>query len=90
MQGQRLPRHAIDLGQRRRPIGELAEEAIQMPRRPFDLDPDAAGAVADEAAQVQAPGQAVDERPKADALNNPLDGDGAAFHDGCPLAGVVA
>src|SRR5262249_24416123 len=82
--GPRLPRQVLHERQRRRPIGEFAEEALQGRPLPLDLDDDAAGLVLHEAAEPEARGEAVDEGPEADPLNDAPDHDCAALHDGAP------
>jgi hypothetical protein len=59
----------------------LGQEVVQGPRIPFDLDQDAAHTVLDEAGQLQTRSQPVNERAKADPLDDSVDGDRTAFHD---------
>src|SRR5262249_1511190 len=79
--GKTLPAYFRDAGQRRPGHRHVAEELVERCGFAFDLDADTANAIAYEAVQVQARGQAVDERPKADALDNTMDRDGSAFHE---------
>ena len=65
----------LDDGQRRRLGLQGPEELGHRAVVPLDLDEDAPGVVADEAGEVEPGGEAVDERPEADALNDPLDAD---------------
>src|SRR5208282_3965039 len=76
-----LPGQVLDLGQGRRVVGEFLQEAIEGTGLSLDFDPDAARAILDESAELEPGRQAVDKRPEADPLNDPLNSNGAALHD---------
>ncbi len=65
----------IDARQRRRFRGESLQEDPNVSQRPFEFNGDAVGVVADKAGKVLLICQAIDERTKADALDDPADPD---------------
>jgi hypothetical protein len=80
----RIPGQVIDVGQRRGIRLQFRQKPVERPRGPFDFDQDIAGAVLDEAAQFKSRCQAVDERAKANALDDSLYCYRTAFHDEPP------
>ena len=61
----------VDARQGRGLRGKSCEEGLQVSRCAFELDGHASGVVADEAGQIFLVGQAINERAKADALDDP-------------------
>ncbi len=81
--GERRGLDRVDLGQGRRAGGELGAELVENAVVAFDFDPDAAGLIADEAAETMAASELVNIRAKTDTLNDPADSNRAAAHR-CP------
>ena len=65
--------HRLDRRQRRRLLGEPAQEAVDRAVAALDLDEHAALVVEHEAREVELGREAVDERAEADPLDRPLD-----------------
>ncbi len=57
-----FPRHRLDLGQRRGPLGQFVEKSVEDRRFPFDLDPHASRLVLDGAAHLEPTGERIHER----------------------------
>src|SRR5581483_5037930 len=76
------PGQLVDARQRRRFVRESSEEGVERLLVALDLDQDAAGVVAHEAAQLQARRQAEDEGTKPHALDDAFDRDRAALGNG--------
>ena len=68
-----LGHHRVDAGQGGRPAAEFLEENLKDAGRALHLDFHPPGGVAHPPGQVVAPGQAIDERPEAHALNQAAD-----------------
>src|SRR2546426_1412146 len=76
---QRPRRDRIDARERRRTGGQRAFEPLERVAIGFDFGDDTRG-TGHETAEVEAGGEPVDERAKTDALNDPVDGNGASLH----------
>lgn len=61
---------------------QFFEELLDFDFRAFNFNQQVAGLIADEPAEIQSRGQAVDERTKADALDNSFDRDAATLDGG--------
>ena len=69
------PHQPLDPGKRGSVARQGFDEARDGPAVSLDLDHDAAGIVGDEAGQPEPGGDAVNERPEADSLDDTLDPD---------------
>ena len=70
----------VDLGKRRRLVDQRLLEQIERRRVALDLDHDSLAVVQDEAAEVLAACDSVDERAEADSLHDALDHESTALH----------
>lgn len=77
--GDRLVGDRHEGGERRGVIVQGEAKGVDLIGRPLDLDDDAGGIVGDPAGQAEAVGRGVDERAKADPLDDPLDEETAAL-----------
>jgi hypothetical protein len=82
--GPSLAGDAVDICAARPPLADLAQEGVERLRISLDFNHDPAGAILDEAEEIEATGPIVTKGPKADALND----DCAAFHDATQVSGL--
>ena len=73
MSGRLLDDDGIDAGEGRGFGAKTREKSVDADGRPFDLDGDAVGVVADGAGELLFGGEAVDEGAEADALDYAAD-----------------